>query len=101
MNKIDFKHKFETETGQGIYSGEGQIEINGTYNDAYVEWLEDKLNNTIGLGDIDGSLPTKDDIKKECDKQMSDWLQGNTTNERLAYKVAFRRSFEYVLRFIK
>lgn len=26
MNKIDFKHKFETETGQGIYSGEGQIE---------------------------------------------------------------------------
>lgn len=41
---MDFKHKFEVETGQGIYSGEGQIEVNGTYNDAYVDWLEQQLH---------------------------------------------------------
>ena len=41
---MDFKHKFEVETGQGIYSGEGQIIVNGTYNDAYVDWLEQQLH---------------------------------------------------------
>ncbi len=55
---MDFKHKFETETGQGIYSGEGQIEVNGTYNDAYVDWLEQQLH----LARVGGSnlLPFSD-----------------------------------------
>ena len=44
----DLKEEFEQETRQGIGYKEGKepAKNNGTYNDAYVEWLEAKINYT-------------------------------------------------------
>lgn len=46
-------------------------------------------------------LPTKEDILKEAEKQISDWLEGSTEREKEHYRVAFRRSFEYIVRVTK
>ena len=46
-------------------------------------------------------LPTKEEVIAEGDKQIKDWLMDNSFEERTAYRIGFRRSFEYVLRFIK
>ena len=47
---------------------------------------------------VSKSLPTKEEVIAEGDKQIDDWLSENHHKERMAYRVAFRRSFEYVLR---
>jgi len=46
---MDLKDRFETETGEGIGFTEGKVpeEHNGTYNDAYVEWLEKQCDMRI------------------------------------------------------
>lgn len=51
---MDLKNEFERETGQGIGYLEGSVssEENGTYNDAYVEWLESKLKNQNNLSNL-------------------------------------------------
>lgn len=46
-------------------------------------------------------LPQKEDILKEAEKQISDWLEGSTDREKEHYRVAFRRSFEYIVRVTK
>jgi hypothetical protein len=46
-------------------------------------------------------LPPKEDILKEAEKQISDWLEGSTEREKEHYRVAFRRSFEYIFRVTK
>ena len=59
---MSLKHEFETETGQGIGYLEGKEapEDNGTYNDAYVEWLEKRLK----LCDVtDSSLSDRPKLK--------------------------------------
>lgn len=43
-------------------------------------------------------LPTKYEVISEGEKQIIDWLKGNTDREKEHYRVAFRRSFEYVQR---
>jgi hypothetical protein len=47
------------------------------------------------------SLPTKQDVISEGEKQINDWLEENTEREKQHYRVGFRRSFEYVLRKLK
>ena len=47
------------------------------------------------------SLPTKEEIISEGEKQIIDWLEGSTEREKKHYRIGFRRSFEYVLRRIK
>ena len=44
---MDLRNEFEKESGQGRYNTEGKEpeENNGTFNDAYVEWLENKVKN--------------------------------------------------------
>ena len=46
-------------------------------------------------------LPPKEDILKEAEKQISDWLEGSTEKEKEHYRVAFRRSYEYIVRVTK
>ena len=46
-------------------------------------------------------LPPKEDILKEAEKQIVDWLEGSTEIEKEHYRVAFRRSFEYIVRVTK
>jgi hypothetical protein len=46
-------------------------------------------------------LPQKEDILKEAEKQIVDWLEGSTEREKEHYRVAFRRSFEYIVRVTK
>lgn len=46
-------------------------------------------------------LPSKEDILKEAEKQISDWLENSTEREKKHYRVAFRRSFEYIIRVTK
>ena len=46
-------------------------------------------------------LPPKKDILKEAEKQISDWLEGSTEKEKEHYRVAFRRSYEYIVRVTK
>ena len=43
-------------------------------------------------------LPPKEDILEEAENQISDWLEGSTEREKEHYRVAFRRSFEYIVR---
>jgi hypothetical protein len=45
-------------------------------------------------------LPTKETIISEGEKQIVDWLEENDEREKQAYRIGFRRSFEYVLRLI-
>jgi len=47
MEKL--REQFEIETGQGKYSTEGKepLENNGSFNDAYVIWLEERLVKNI------------------------------------------------------
>jgi len=47
------------------------------------------------------TLPTKDEVITEGEKQIIDWLEGNTDREKEHYRIGFRRSFEYVLRRLK
>ena len=41
---------------------------------------------------------TKEDIQKEAEKQISEWLGGSTEREKEHYRIGFRRSFEYIVR---
>ena len=56
---MDLQHEFETETGQGVgyLEGKEDPEDNGTYNDEYVEWLEQRLVDLLP------DTPTKHGIK--------------------------------------
>jgi len=49
----------------------------------------------------DLSMPTKEDILKEAEKQITSWLDGSTLIEKQHYRIAFRRSFEFVVRVIE
>jgi len=40
---MDFKHKYEIETGNSIYSGNRQRLPQGTYSDDFVEYLLKQL----------------------------------------------------------
>jgi len=55
----------------------------------------------LNLHIVSNPLPTKEEVISEGDKQIEDWLSENHYKEQRAYRVAFRRSYEYVLRFIK
>ena len=46
-------------------------------------------------------IMTKEDIQKEAERQISEWLGGSTEREKEHYRVAFRRSFEYIVRVTK
>lgn len=47
------------------------------------------------------ALPSKEDMLNEAEKQISDWLKGSTDREKEHYRVAFRRSYEYIIRVSK
>jgi len=49
---MDLRHKFETETGNGIYSGDGQLLPSGSFKDEYVEWLEKLVKNNVDLANV-------------------------------------------------
>lgn len=53
-NNMDLKHEFETETGEGIGYLEGKTDPqdNGTYNDTYVLWLEERLVNLLSTHNV-------------------------------------------------
>jgi hypothetical protein len=50
--------------------------------------------------DLISMLPSVDNICKEADLQISEWLADSTNNEKDHYRVAFRRSLEYIIRSI-
>ena len=66
----------------------------------YITELETEVKN-CSIHDVSNPLPTKEKVIAEGDKQIKDWLMDNSFEERTAYRIGFRRSFEYVLRFIK
>lgn len=66
-----------------------------------VEPLEDLEQELLNLHSVSNPLPTKEEVIAEGDKQIEDWLSENSEHDQKVYRVAFRRSFEYVLRFIK
>lgn len=41
---MDLKHKYERETGNSIYSGNGQMLPEGTYSDEFVDYLLKQLS---------------------------------------------------------
>jgi hypothetical protein len=47
---------------------------------------------------VSGSFPSEEDILKEAERQISDWLPNSTDIEKEHYRVAFRRSFEHILK---
>lgn len=55
----------------------------------------------LNLHSVSNLLPTKDEVITEGNKQIDDWLCENSEHDQRVYRVAFRRSYEYVLRFIK
>ena len=65
------------------------------------EYINDLERKNSSLHSVSNPLPTKEEVIAEGDKQIKDWLMGNSFEERTAYRIGFRRSFEYVLRFIK
>jgi len=80
--------------------------INGKYNlgiidDKIVKECINKTLEAINYTRCSLELPSKDEITSEGEKQIIEWLEGNTDLEKKHYRVAFRRSFEYVLRRLK
>lgn len=71
----------------------------GSYTDDYVSWLEQKLD--INYTRCCTELPTKEAVILEGEKQIVDWLEENAESDKQAYRIGFRRSFEYVLRVIE
>ena len=65
------------------------------------EACEAAIDELLNLHIVSNSLPTKDEVIAEGNKQIEDWLSENHYKEKRAYRVAFRRSYEYVLRFIE
>jgi hypothetical protein len=55
----------------------------------------------LNLHIVSNPLPSKDEVIAEGNKQIEDWLSENSEHDQRVYRVAFRRSYEYVLRFIK
>ncbi len=62
---------------------------------------EEATKQLLKLHIVSNPLPTKEEVIAEGNKQIEDWLSENHYKEQRAYIVAFRRSYEYVLRFIK
>lgn len=54
-----------------------------------------KINDNVLLSVF---LPLKENVLKEAEKQISYWLEGSTEKEKKHYRVAFRRSYEYIVR---
>ena len=50
---------------------------------------------------IDKLMPTKEEVIAKGENEIAEWLKGNTRKEKQHYRVAFRRSFEFVLRHMK
>jgi len=69
--------------------------------DEWEKWYSENVENILPLYVVSNPLPTKEEVIVEGDKQIKDWLMDNSFEERTAYRIGFRRSFEYVLRFIK
>lgn len=65
------------------------------------KYHQEQLKKNCVLDLVSNPLPTKEEVIAEGDKQIKDWLMGNSFEERTTYRIGFRRSFEYVLRFIK
>jgi hypothetical protein len=59
------------------------------------------VKQLLSLHSVSNPLPTKEEVIAEGNKQIKDWVMDNSFEERTAYRIGFRRSFEYVLRFIK
>jgi len=70
------------------------------HNESETDW-DEMLDELCDLHIVRNPLPTKEEVIAEGDKQIKDWLMDNSFEERTAYRIGFRRSFEYVLRFIK
>ena len=47
---MDFKHKYEIESGNSIYDGSGQMMPSGTYSDEFVKYLLKQLSIAIVSG---------------------------------------------------
>ena len=62
---------------------------------------DEAIDKLLNLHSVSNPLPTKEEVIAEGDKQIEDWLSENSEHDQKVYRVAFRRSYEYVLRFIK
>jgi len=60
-----------------------------------------KVSTSKNKNELAVVLPPKEDILNEAEKQVSDWLEGSTEKEKEHYRVAFRRSYEYIVRVTK
>ena len=87
ITEILYKNSFDTSEGLTIRFEK-------------IESIIDKIE-ALSICEVNRSLPTKEEIIFEGEKQIVDWIEGNTENEKQHYRIAFRRSFEYVLRRLK
>lgn len=78
----------------------GNLEF-GEYAETFEMWYESLVKKSNDIHNVSNPLPTKEEVIAEGNKQIEDWLSENHYKEQRAYRVAFRRSYEYVLRFIK
>ena len=73
---MDFKHKFETETGNSIYSGNGQMLPEGSYSDDFVEYLLKQLT----LYDVVISCVDKETLIEDLNDKR---IVGKTIDENM------------------
>ena len=90
---MDLKDRFETETGQGIAFNEGKEpeENNGTYNDAYVEWLENLILFGVGI-----ELPTKEEELSEVERLINKYLHSYTKDIRNGFSLGFTNGVNWL-----
>lgn len=107
MSDLDprhFKHEFETETGQGIYCGEGKVLAiqNGSYNDAYVYWLVQKLANDVKTDskpsiNYDGLLCTGTANNNQRNNIMSEGNKQRKENRQLLEPIVNYKELKGIL----
>ena len=65
-----------------------------------VDFIAEELIKLFAIPIVSGSLPTVEQVKEKCEKDITGFLDNNTEKELQHYRVAHRRSFEFVQRFI-
>lgn len=95
MSKEEILEEWLRQTDQTyINKGHKMVILN-----AMEEYAKQQVSK-LPIHGVSGCLPTKEEVVIEGDKQIKEWLSDNSFEERTAYRIGFRRSYEYVLRLI-
>ena len=58
------------------------------------------IKRALNIDFVSGLLPTVTEVSDKCEQDIKSFLNTNTEDELKHYRIAYRRSFEFVIRHI-